>query len=111
MKTYVEAQGHTAFDWNAFLNRDDITEQEWRDAQVRSMSWVTCACGNLCDAIPRFPSGIPEDPRLSELGSKFAGVVAMRDVAGCKYTLEQIEIRSGQLLINEGVLQNEEHEQ
>lgn len=71
MKKYVETQGKAPFDWNAFLVKFEYTKEELTEGLTLARSWVTCACGNLCDIIPREQEGAPEDMYLASLGQKF----------------------------------------
>jgi hypothetical protein len=70
-KTFTEANGRKPFDWNAFLNQKHFTLAEMRIAQAKAESWVTCACGMQCAAIPRHPKGMPMDLHLADLGEHF----------------------------------------
>lgn len=71
MKTYAETQGKKPFDWNAFLEKESYTEDELYQAIDSAIDWVTCACGNQCDVIPRGYDGKPLDRRLKKLGREF----------------------------------------
>ena len=72
MKSYAETQGKTAFDWNAFLqNPPEKGSEDHYNSSKLSGSWVTCACGNLCDIIPRMDRGRPEDFLLEMLSFIF----------------------------------------
>lgn len=71
MKTFAETKGEPPFDWNAFLAKDQFTEDEMIKALDLSGEWVTCACGNLCAALPRTPDGEPLDCELAKLGCEF----------------------------------------
>lgn len=53
-----------------------------------SASWVTCACGNQCDIIPRDDDGSPLDDELYHLGCNFAHLIER--LAG--FYLEEEEI-------------------
>lgn len=80
---------------------------EWFEA---SGSWITCACGNLCDAIERDPkTGAPADLELGTLGREFHRYIARtleernhyarrRLVALSRTTLTSIEGRAEELL-------------
>lgn len=61
----------TEWNWNEFLNYETFTPEDIEEASNRSGSWVTCACGCLCDAIPRSISNIPLDDELESLGYAF----------------------------------------
>jgi hypothetical protein len=114
-RTYAEATGHAPFDWAEFLNRESetITEDEWIHAQRRAQSWPTCACGNLCDAIPRWMGsedelggshGEPKDRNLSNLGYGFFSAVFDHDIPSACSIFAQIEARSTEILKEMGKL-------
>lgn len=69
--TYSEKEGKGFFDWSAFLNKEAYSANELREAIRLAGSWVTCACGNQCEAIPRETDGTPVDKRLNDLGLRF----------------------------------------
>jgi len=76
MKTFIEASGKEAFDWNIVLSKHcrEMNSEASNKLKELSCSWVTCACGTQCDVIPRhtFPhTGRPKDERLSTLGDRF----------------------------------------
>ena len=71
MKTFAKTRNVAPFDWNAFLAKDKFTEAEMINALNLAGEWVTCACGNLCAALPRNPNGEPLDYELADLGNKF----------------------------------------
>lgn len=103
-QTYAEVNGKMPFDWNEFLRRaiaGEISNAELSDAKSISGSWVTCACGNQCAAIPRMPSALgggPEDELLYALGIEFTDYVVSCEFVSAKETLERIEARSAELL-------------
>ena len=99
MKTYAEQQGEKAFDWNKFLENppEKGSEEHW-DAGVRSGDWVTCACGNQCDIIPRSSLGCPNDDKLERLGSDFYTDVNAGEWECAKNTLYLIEKRSAEII-------------
>lgn len=98
MKTYAESEGKEPFDWSEFLNKENITEEEWTNAYLLSNEWVTCACGNQCDLIPRNDDGIPKDLELNLLGCFFHNHIASRRIDDAKQTLKAIEKRSAYLI-------------
>ena len=71
MKKYVESKNQSPVDWNAFLNKETYSLIEVSNAHYLAGSWVTCACGNQCEIIPRSISGRPIDDKLAELGCDF----------------------------------------
>jgi hypothetical protein len=101
MTTYTEQKGKESINWNDVLERgmkDELSEEEYMNFYELSLNWVTCACGNLCAAIPRNQFGVPKDKTLSELGKKFALNFYNGDFNAAKTTLEKIETRSTELL-------------
>jgi hypothetical protein len=45
-------------------------------------NWMTCACGNQCQSLPRLYSGAPEDHYLATLGVRFQNhVLHISDLA------------------------------
>ncbi len=97
---YTDQLEKKAFDWNAFLDKKDITEEEWHDAHHLSTCWITCACGNQCASIPRDHEGAPIDSVLKSLGNRFCEAIADRQPWKAKYCLSQIEARSTLLIEN-----------
>jgi hypothetical protein len=73
MKKYTETKNRAPFDWNAALSKDckDMNLREAGQLKKRSESWVTCACGNQCEIIPREKDGTPLNKKLDKLGVKF----------------------------------------
>lgn len=107
MKTYAEKNGKKPFDWNKFLNNPPDLEDliAWEEAEERSGSWVTCACGNQCSLIKRRTDddwdgsdGAPIDEELESLGGDFHMDIIGRNIADAKKTLAKIEKRSIQVL-------------
>jgi hypothetical protein len=99
MKTYSETQGKTFFDWNAFLeNPPERRSLRHRRATDLSGQWVTCACGNLCNIIPRSTYGIPFDNELEMLGISFHALIYDGQWDFAKNTLNLIEKRSSELM-------------
>jgi hypothetical protein len=107
------------FNWFLFLAQpaEDISLQALNKAELLASNWVTCACGQLCQALPRGtpnnPSE-PKDPELSKLGYRFHDEIeAARyckkrneqeslylHLVKAKETIIQIEKRTNQLLQN-----------
>lgn len=74
MKTYAEAAGKKPFDWNAALRilYSEMTHDKIDEMAMFAGNWVTCACGNQCEIIPRiWSSAIPKDRLLAILGMRF----------------------------------------
>lgn len=99
MKTYSESQGKKPFNWNEFLNRKNITDDEWFYAMKLADNWVTCACGNQCEVIERdIHSGSPLDSELMKLGHDFYIDIKYKNKYDAKETLKKIEKRSAFLI-------------
>jgi len=103
MQTYSETQGKESFDWNEFLNRENISEDAAEDARLRAKDWVTCACGNQCSVIPRDGEGQPDDYILRTLSAEvgFYGAIRKQNWEEAKNFLALIEIRSAYLIRKE----------
>lgn len=99
--TYAEKQGEPPFDWNTFLDRaiaGEISFDEHNEAINLARHWVSCACGNQCDIIPRDRYGNPLDTWLSILGARFSYRVSRSYFKEAKQTLSNIEARSAELI-------------
>lgn len=98
-RTYAETQGKPPFNWKAFLSNPPALWSTEHGAAARlSESWVTCACGNQCDIIPRNDGNAPEDAELYALGMQFTGAVAGGFWFEARTTLAAIERRSAELI-------------
>tara|TARA_R110000823_G_scaffold15045_4_gene49222 strand:+ start:446 stop:754 length:309 start_codon:yes stop_codon:yes gene_type:complete len=98
--TYTELNNEKPFDWNEFLNKKEITELEWNEAKKLAKNWVTCACGNQCNIIPRHGSGCPLDEDLYVFGDTFSFHIKNQSVEYAKNSLFLIEQRSAYILNN-----------
>ena len=106
--TYTEKNNEKPFDWNAFLNKKEITQEEWENASELSSQWVTCACGNQCSSIPRYGlfemygsrEGMPKDDILRALGIEFDELIRLQNIGLSKLLLSKIEQRSAYILNN-----------
>lgn len=96
MKTYSETRNEPPFDWNKALNEDEIN---WSDLTDRAGSWVTCACGNQCDVIPRKECGEPVDSKLARLGLRFWARISDENLDAAKSILALIEKRAAELIM------------
>lgn len=99
--TYAEKQGHKPFDWNTFLDRaiaGKISFDEHYEAIKLARHWVSCACGNQCNIIPRNFMGCPLDTYLAIMGSRFYSRVSRSRFKEAKQTLSNIEARSAELI-------------
>ena len=61
-------------------------------------NWETCACGELCKALPKDILNRPVDKELLEHGNIFSFCIKNRQWNHAKVVLEQIEKRTAQLL-------------
>ena len=111
MQTYSEVEGEEPINWWKFLQ--ELKEKEAQvdsvisefetmkdKAEEASGHWITCACGNQCNLIPRTDIGAPEDGLLCGLGLQFSRDINNLNWDKAQDTLEQIEARSA-YLINE----------
>lgn len=99
MKTYAETQDELPFDWNVALADPPAQGSPYHKYLVTlAASWVTCACGNQCDLIPRHIDGVPKDIFLGALGSRFSRYVYLADWDKAREMLREIEQRSHELL-------------
>jgi hypothetical protein len=101
MKTYSERKKKPPFDWNKFLDRainDQITDKEYDKACDLSADWVTCACGNQCEILPRDEDGEPLDGELYSFGLTFNKEIEEQKYKDAKKTLDRIEKRSTKLI-------------
>lgn len=94
MKTYTQALRHRAFNWRKALKAHKYPSL----LRLKAGDWVTCACGNQCDAIPRDSTGKPIDRTLMELGYRFYQEVGWEHWALALFTLDLIEERSKRIL-------------
>lgn len=101
MKTYAETQGRPVTNWVEELNRAD---PEWGKLYFRAKQWPTCACGNLCEALPRTIYGAPKDDALLDLGMQFSCAIGREDAEYALRILSQIEAHSTVLLTKMSLL-------
>ncbi len=105
-RIYAESKNKPAFDWNEFLARSSWSNEDLLIATDLAANWVTCACGNQCEIIPRRTHGCPVDFELKDLGLKFSEAIGFmrwaRDpsfsAAGAREILAAIEKRSAHLM-------------
>jgi len=64
-------------DWAKALNLpySKATKEGVAKLKKAADDWEVCACGNLCDLIPRSSRGTPIDNTLGLLGAKFGSSV------------------------------------
>lgn len=75
------------FDWLLFLNKpvEEVKQKDVEHAHRLSGDWPTCACGQLCQLLPRGQGNEPEDDVLYELGIQFNSVMEQYDCAAYAY--------------------------
>jgi hypothetical protein len=99
MKIYAETKKSKKFDWKVELEKRLAKNlKPIPTLSKKSKSWVTCACGNQCAAIPRKDDGSPWDEELQELGTSFFYKVGDGNWQEALNILEKIENRSAILI-------------
>lgn len=122
LKPYSVSRGKPFINWWEELKvMRQIVEKEYRDRTAeekkklnylarQASDWVTCACGNQCEIIPRDnrrfglssnPNAAPKDNVLADLGVKFYSDVSLENVNAAEETLQKIEERSAYLIKEE----------
>lgn len=73
-RSFAESQGKTPLNWYKFLLKGPFSAVSLKEADKLADSWITCACGNQCEIIPRMDSILymPEDKLLANLGIVFS---------------------------------------
>ena len=92
---------NTEFNWYTELNKatkSEPSEETYLYLIKRAGSWVTCACGELCKALPRKPNGQPKDHKLFKAGCLFAVCIDDKNWRKALVVLNKIEARTSQLL-------------
>lgn len=101
MITYAETKHNKEFDWYKALRKatkGQLDHFEINDLKKLASNWITCACGNLCAAIPRNIQGEPIDDDLQILGSAFYNKVNAELWDDAIEVLHEIEARSIQIM-------------
>lgn len=116
MKTYTEAAGYLPINWKKTLEdiisgrgQIDIDSNAFDTLVIHAGKWVTCACGNLCDIIPRDTFGAPYDSKLATLGVLFWDNIAAAAWIDALSILDRIEQRS-EFLIEVELMKNGNYE-
>lgn len=68
------------------------------DDEQLAGDWVTCACGEQDQRIPRHQVSCPKDAYLGRLGCSFSDAVKMNDYDGADRLLAAIERRAAEVL-------------
>lgn len=95
-------------DFNWFIVLKDLVRGAPLDAREHitlcrmAGNWPTCACGQLCSALPRSHNGHgpPKDWQLKTFGMRFAHAINKQRWATALQIMHQIEDRSTMLLNN-----------
>ena len=83
------------WDWYAFLDAsEEIKEEFVEGAIVLAGGWATCACGQVCNVLPRKIGGSPIDFIASTLGMNFFYEIKQGRWIVAKKTLDKIEART-----------------
>ena len=99
MQTYAETKGVKPFDWKIELEKCIETKLESTyNLTIEANRWITCACGNQCDIIPREKNGAPKDEFLASEGVDFYNYVSLGLWGKALETLDKIEQRSNELI-------------
>ena len=100
METYAEKNGEEKFDWYYVLKAkiEDLPTYSNKELSEKSISWITCACGNQCSVIERYDSGIPKDKVLYTLGKNFNDYINKQQWKKAKKCLDKIEKQASKLI-------------
>tara|TARA_R110000850_G_scaffold223916_1_gene349458 strand:- start:266 stop:595 length:330 start_codon:yes stop_codon:yes gene_type:complete len=84
------------WDWYAFLEASEEIKQKFRvEAHKLSAKWVTCACGQVCNILPKaLGYSFPLDDDVTLLGLDFTDLVINNDWNDAKKILDKIEERT-----------------
>lgn len=89
------------WNWLTFLKsavKKEPGEKEWRRAIRLAGNWPTCACGQLCKALPREHGGYPVNYGLYQLGIDFSFKIDKRQWPSALSIFLKIEARTAKLL-------------
>lgn len=77
----------------------EVTEEEVRNLTSLAAAWPTCACGELCKALPRNQyTDAPEDFTLYRLGCHFSSLIRLQEWKAAVGVFHHIEARTFELL-------------
>lgn len=100
-KPYSVSVGRTPTNWYDVLDRwikKQLTNSEKRTYIALACQWPTCACGNMCEIIPRGDTGAPHDFELSTLGHRFYIELSGNRPRKALDILHNIERRSAEVI-------------
>jgi hypothetical protein len=93
--------GAPEFDWITELEKSIKQEPDratYRQLCDRARTWPTCACGQLCKALPRREDGKPVDFDLQNLGIRFCMAIGSTNYEWALDIFGQIEARTAELM-------------
>ena len=83
------------WEWYSFLDASkEIKEKYNLEADVRAGNWHTCACGQVCNMLPKKEYNMPLDDKILDLGIDFCGFIGNEYWNKAKITLDEIEART-----------------
>jgi hypothetical protein len=83
------------WEWYAFLNASEEVKEEFTaDASALANAWITCACGQICNVLPKTFFGSPRDREARYLGLDFNAQIQDENWDEAKITLDEIEART-----------------
>jgi hypothetical protein len=108
--SYADRNAAPVINWTEELEDPPVRDgQRYNALRAAAFSWVTCACGQQDERIPRIetpdeesdfalPMGAPKDKVLRELGNFFYDAVRDSHWSEAKRLLAQIETRTETLI-------------
>ena len=87
------------WDWYPFLNASEKIKEKYHGAaRALAEGWTTCACGQVCDVLPKRHDSAPIDKEARSLGLLFNYAIHFKEWDTAKITLDKIEARTVFLL-------------
>lgn len=81
------------FNWQEFLDRPDITKEEWEEARRIANKWNPITEHK----VRRFPKGLPMNIELATLEQSFYNRIECKDYKGAKLYLVLIKKKSEEI--------------
>jgi hypothetical protein len=98
----MNIQRGSKFNWlttlKALSDGESITPMQANTLAMRAGSWPTCACGQLCEKLPKIQDGCPRDGTLRQLGTDFYQYVQTQAWCQALATFYAIEERTADIL-------------
>ena len=83
------------WDWYAFLDASEGIKEDYSiEASNEANRWTTCACGQVCNVLPKSLYGAPKDREARYLGLDFNAQIQDENWDEAKETLDEIEART-----------------